>query len=121
VEQEKEVMTPEQFAYWLRGYFEINGEEAISKRQAEIISKHLTLVFEEKAKDLPSVSEADLIEERKAEIACAPKPVTETSPVDDLIKLFREAKNNWVYKPDPNKPPTTISCREYQPYPGRYC
>lgn len=53
-------MNTQDFCFWLRGYFEINGEQAITKEQAEIISKHLTLVFEQKAKYLPSISKADV-------------------------------------------------------------
>jgi hypothetical protein len=45
-----------QFAYWLRGFFEINGETALTKEQSEVISKHLTLVFEQRAIDLPPIS-----------------------------------------------------------------
>ena len=48
-----------QFAFWLRGFFEINGEEALTKEQAVIISQHLTLVFEEKAKTLPPIHGTD--------------------------------------------------------------
>ena len=49
-------MSPENFCYWLRGFFELNGDAKITEEQAELISKHLTLVFEEKAKNLPKIS-----------------------------------------------------------------
>lgn len=48
-------MSPEQFVYWLRGFFEIGGTRALTQREAEIISQHLSLVFTEVAKDLPPV------------------------------------------------------------------
>ena len=38
-------MTSRDFAYWLQGFFEIADEDAITKRQADIIKKHLNLVF----------------------------------------------------------------------------
>lgn len=50
-------MTPENFCYWLRGFYEINGETTLTERQSKIISKHLNLVFAEEAKNLPTVSE----------------------------------------------------------------
>lgn len=39
-------MTPENFCFWLQGYFEIDGtEEGLNKTQAEVIREHLQLVF----------------------------------------------------------------------------
>jgi hypothetical protein len=38
-------MTSRDFCYWLQGYFEINGVEEIKTGQAQIIQKHLSLVF----------------------------------------------------------------------------
>lgn len=39
-------MTPENFCYWLQGYFEIsNGEVQLSKEKVQIIQDHLDLVF----------------------------------------------------------------------------
>ena len=40
-------MTSRDFCYWLQGYFEINGisRNGISPEQAEMIRKHLELVF----------------------------------------------------------------------------
>ena len=38
-------MTPEQFIYWLQGFFEISNAETITKEQTEIIKNHLNLVF----------------------------------------------------------------------------
>ena len=55
-------MNAQDFCYWLRGYFEINGEEDISKEKADIISKHLTLVFQQKAKDLPVISKTSYLD-----------------------------------------------------------
>jgi len=38
-------MTPQEFAYWLQGYFELNDSATIDDRQAQIIKDHLALVF----------------------------------------------------------------------------
>lgn len=38
-------MTSRDFCYWLQGYFEINGVEEIKAGQAQVIQKHLSLVF----------------------------------------------------------------------------
>jgi hypothetical protein len=44
-------MNPENFCYWLQGFFEIKGigttddKEGVSPDQAKIIAEHLNLVF----------------------------------------------------------------------------
>jgi hypothetical protein len=38
-------MNSRDFAYWLQGYFELNGVGIITKHQAQIIQNHLNLVF----------------------------------------------------------------------------
>lgn len=38
-------MTSRDFAYWLQGYFEIAKPTEIPKEQAELIRRHLALVF----------------------------------------------------------------------------
>lgn len=38
-------MTPEQFAYWLQGFSEINGTAPPTPEQWRIIKDHLQLVF----------------------------------------------------------------------------
>ncbi len=38
-------MTPEQFAYWLKGFYELNEPETINEKQTQIIKDHLDLVF----------------------------------------------------------------------------
>lgn len=38
-------MTPENFVYWLQGFFEINGTGAITSSQAHVISDNLKLVL----------------------------------------------------------------------------
>lgn len=39
-------MTPNDFCYWLQGFFELNGKiEKLTKEQVIIIKQHLELVF----------------------------------------------------------------------------
>jgi hypothetical protein len=38
-------MTPEQFTYWLKGFFEISNSAELSEVQVSIIKDHLDLVF----------------------------------------------------------------------------
>lgn len=38
-------MSPENFAYWLQGYFEISKSEELTKEQVQEIKDHLKLVF----------------------------------------------------------------------------
>lgn len=38
-------MTPENFAYWLQGYFEISGNPNLTASQVQEIKNHLQLVF----------------------------------------------------------------------------
>jgi hypothetical protein len=47
-------MTPENFCYWLRGFFELSEAgggkvEDLTRGESEMIKKHLDLVFTEKA------------------------------------------------------------------------
>lgn len=41
-------MTPENFAYWLQGFFELTGTENITPIQVFQIKEHLKLVFDKK-------------------------------------------------------------------------
>jgi hypothetical protein len=38
-------MTPENFAYWLNGFFELSGVETLNEQQVAIVKEHLSLVF----------------------------------------------------------------------------
>ena len=38
-------MTERDFCYWLQGFIELNGVEALSKEQVKIIQEHLHLVL----------------------------------------------------------------------------
>ena len=39
-------MTERDFCYWLQGFIELNGIEALSKEQVKIIQEHLQLVLD---------------------------------------------------------------------------
>jgi len=45
-------MTPENFIYWLNGFFEISGCKNLSDNQVQIIKDHLRLVLEKKTPDI---------------------------------------------------------------------
>jgi hypothetical protein len=38
-------MTPEQFIYWQKGFFEISESNILSEKQVQIIKDHLDLCF----------------------------------------------------------------------------
>lgn len=38
-------MTPENFAFWLKGYLEISDAKTLNEKQTQIIKDHLNLVF----------------------------------------------------------------------------
>ena len=44
-------MTTEQFAYWLKGFMEINRPTSIDAMQTQIIKDHLDLVFDKVTPD----------------------------------------------------------------------
>ena len=75
------MMTPENFVYWLQGYFELkraNGED-ISDPFLRTIEDHLKLVFEKETPDRTKSNE-DLIKETP----------DRTKSNEDLIKEFQE-------------------------------
>lgn len=38
-------MKPEEFCYWLQGYFEMSESKTLDERQVEVLKNHLNLVF----------------------------------------------------------------------------
>lgn len=47
-------MTPENFCYWLQGYFELTESKFFSQLQAKIVKDHLELVFSKVTPDRPT-------------------------------------------------------------------
>ena len=41
-----DVVTAENFVYWLNGYFEISNSDKLSKEQVQIVRDHLKLCFD---------------------------------------------------------------------------
>jgi hypothetical protein len=44
-------MTPENFTYWLKGFFEISGVTYLSEAQTQVVKDHLDLVFQKVTPD----------------------------------------------------------------------
>jgi hypothetical protein len=44
-------MTPENFAYWLQGFFEIAGTDELTETQVKMVKDHLALVFQKVTPD----------------------------------------------------------------------
>ncbi len=42
-----ESMTPQDFTYWLQGFFEISGENELTEQNIQVIKDHLELVIKE--------------------------------------------------------------------------
>jgi hypothetical protein len=71
-------MSPENFIYWLQGYFEISGVTKLNESQVKIIKDHLKLVFDKKTPDR---------EYFKTEKFCNPSPfISPAGPYVDLSK-----------------------------------
>jgi hypothetical protein len=45
-------MTPQDFAHWLQGYFEMQDPHEIGPNQTKMIRDHLNLVFDKKTPEL---------------------------------------------------------------------
>ena len=67
-------MSPENFAYWLNGFFEISGSKALTEEQVQVLKDHLKLVLTKKTPNI-TITQSPLIDV----IPC-------TSPNIDLSK-----------------------------------
>ena len=45
-------MTPENFVYWLNGFFEISGSKTLTEEQVQVLKEHLKLVLTKKTPDI---------------------------------------------------------------------
>ncbi len=50
-------MTSRDFAFWLQGFFELQGAQVLSERQTTAVKQHLALVFKHDID--PSMGDAD--------------------------------------------------------------
>ena len=67
-------MTPENFVFWLNGFFEISGSKALTEEQVQVLKDHLKLVLTKKTPNI-TITQNPLIDV----IPC-------TSPNIDLSK-----------------------------------
>lgn len=56
--KESKKMTPEQFAYWLQGFFEMSETKKLNPKQVQMIKDHLQQVF---TKQTPDYTQSDCI------------------------------------------------------------
>jgi hypothetical protein len=45
-------MSPENFVYWLNGFFEISGNKTLTEEQVQVLKDHLKLVLTKKTPDI---------------------------------------------------------------------
>lgn len=81
-------MTPEQFCYWLHGFFEIQGSGPLSTMQSKIIEDHLDLVFNKVTPDRSK--KPQLLKEEK----------TDGQKFQDVIDELRKQKVDPFDRPD---------------------
>lgn len=98
-------MTPESFAYWLQGFFELSGTDKLTEKQVQIVKDHLALVFTKvtpervgkkkkkvkKITDLPVVGTSETITIDpfvQPGVICTPLVIT--SPLEEAMKKLRE-------------------------------
>jgi hypothetical protein len=85
-------MTPEQFAYWLQGFAELN-QQAPNTEQWQAIRDHLSLVFK---KETPETSYHPVMS----------KPAL--TPLEDAIRRFNERQDSQLPRATPFAP--TVAC-----------
>lgn len=56
-------MSPENFTYWLRGYFELTNSNCLMPEQIKIINDHLDLVFTKVTPDITKPTFSELFKE----------------------------------------------------------
>jgi hypothetical protein len=71
-------MSPENFIYWLQGYFEISGNKKLNESQVQIIKDHLKLVFDKQTSNRETPTTVKF---------CNPSPfISPAGPYIDLSK-----------------------------------
>jgi hypothetical protein len=64
-------MTPENFCYWLQGYFELTGPGAmLSTRQLDVVRDHLRLVFDKQTPERSPFEALPLDRRIKCVVSC---------------------------------------------------
>jgi len=96
-------MTPEQFCYWLQGYFELHGVEGegifIDVPRSKVIRDHLQTVFKKvtpevkkKELDFNPVGLTELETDELAEKFIHSTPVVTCSKTDDPLNDIRDLR-----------------------------
>lgn len=70
--KERTKMTPDQFVYWLQGFFEISDATSLTEKQVTIIKDHLQLLFKKETpiRTIPSTIESTDYWKGAANITC---------------------------------------------------
>lgn len=54
-------MSPNDFCYWLQGFFEISGAKTLSENELQVVRDHLSVVFEKRTPDRSASSLQQLL------------------------------------------------------------
>lgn len=89
-------MTPQEFCYWLQGFFELSESNGMSPKQVEIVKEHLRLVFTKVTGNVPVAKPLDPFEpicsDVQQHVSCSQNPsdlplLTE----DDIRRIMDES------------------------------
>ena len=85
-------MTPQDFCYWLNGYFDLSDGQTLSPRQVEVIKGHLSLVFDKQKPSLKDLIEKELTPESVLDKMPLPwrNPHKRVFPEYDFPRVFPE-------------------------------
>jgi len=78
-------MTPENFIYWLNGFFEISGCKNMTDEQVQIIKDHLKLVLQKKTPDLITTRPDLIINNRPFDMGRDTITCTTTGPATAIV------------------------------------
>lgn len=101
-------MKPEQFAYWLQGFVELNRGAAPDAAQWKSICEHLGTVFE---KVTPAVAPGPIVAApaTPGNDPLKPRPGTVFPQISDLARMLEDAQRTHV-GPGLLGPGVTITC-----------
>ncbi len=93
-------MTSRDFCFWLQGHFELNGAGPIDAAKADLIRRHLALVFKHEID--PSMGGSEHQEELNkihappVEPPPAKKPAAEQSPEKEVVHVHHHHKEPLI-------------------------
>jgi hypothetical protein len=85
-------MSPENFAYFLQGYFEISGATYLSEAQTQVVKDHLDLVFNKVTPNRTTATLLDKLDQPKNPIEVCSKP-----KFDEMYKKITEGRKEERY------------------------